>query len=236
MFNVSDAAYDNFMGRYSVRLAPLFADFAGVAAGSRVLDVGAGTGALTAELVRRDADRRRRRSVAAVRRDAARSAFPASTRREAPAEELPWPDAVVRRRARAARDLVHGGRARRGRRDAARRQARRRRRSVHVGSRGHGDARTRSTGAGGRRSRAARPTCLDYRDAGSIKELLGDGAEVELLEVEAGYADFDEFWDDAHRRRRAGGRLGRVARRRPARAGTRRAAPDRSASRAAPSR
>ena len=41
------------MGRYSVPLAPKFADLANVAAGQRVLDVGCGPGALTAELVSR---------------------------------------------------------------------------------------------------------------------------------------------------------------------------------------
>ena len=55
MFDVSESAYDNFMGRFSVPLGPVFADFAGIAPGQRVLDVGAGTGALTSELVRRGA-------------------------------------------------------------------------------------------------------------------------------------------------------------------------------------
>jgi SAM-dependent methyltransferase len=52
-FAVSADAYDRFMGRYSIRLAPKFADFADVAAGQQVLDVGCGPGALTGELVRR---------------------------------------------------------------------------------------------------------------------------------------------------------------------------------------
>jgi SAM-dependent methyltransferase len=52
-FEVAAAAYDRFMGRYSRLLATQMADFAGVSAGQRVLDVGSGPGALTAELVRR---------------------------------------------------------------------------------------------------------------------------------------------------------------------------------------
>src|SRR3954471_19222638 len=92
MFDVSETAYDRFMGRYSVSLGPLFADFAGVETGQRVLDVGAGTGALTGELVRRDAQ------VAPVEPAptlvaALRSRFPAVDVRQAGAEELPWPDA-----------------------------------------------------------------------------------------------------------------------------------------------
>lgn len=52
-FNVAAEAYDRFMGRYSTLLAPRFADLASVASGQRVVDVGCGPGALTAELIGR---------------------------------------------------------------------------------------------------------------------------------------------------------------------------------------
>jgi len=47
MFSLGEA-YELFMGRWSVRLAPLLVRFAGVIDGDDVLDVGSGTGALAA--------------------------------------------------------------------------------------------------------------------------------------------------------------------------------------------
>jgi SAM-dependent methyltransferase len=52
-FAVPAGSYDRFMGRYSVPLAPQLAELAHVSSGQRVLDVGCGPGALTAELVER---------------------------------------------------------------------------------------------------------------------------------------------------------------------------------------
>ncbi len=92
-FEVAAEAYDNFMGRYSVQLAPGLADLAGVQSGQRVLDVGCGPGALTTELVRRvGAD-----NVAAVDPSesfvaAAESRHPGVDVRLAPAESLPFED------------------------------------------------------------------------------------------------------------------------------------------------
>jgi SAM-dependent methyltransferase len=92
-FAVGADQYDRFMGRYSVPLAPAFADFAGVAAGQRVVDVGCGPGALTLELVGRlGAD-----AVSAVDPSesfvaAARERQPDVDVQQAPAEELPFAD------------------------------------------------------------------------------------------------------------------------------------------------
>jgi ubiquinone/menaquinone biosynthesis C-methylase UbiE len=87
----SDAAYDAFMGRYSRRLAPVFADFAGVASGAVVAEVGAGTGALTSELAGRGLQ------VAAADPsptfvEAVRARLPDVDAHVASAEELPWDD------------------------------------------------------------------------------------------------------------------------------------------------
>jgi SAM-dependent methyltransferase len=53
MFEVRAEAYDRFVGRYSPQLAVALCDFAGIENGRRALDVGAGPGALTAELAKR---------------------------------------------------------------------------------------------------------------------------------------------------------------------------------------
>jgi SAM-dependent methyltransferase len=94
MFEVSADAYASFMGRYSSPLARAFVDIVGVGAGQRALDVGCGTGALTEVLVRTLGAEQvcavdpSRAFVAAVG-----ALLPGVDVREAPAEELPWPDA-----------------------------------------------------------------------------------------------------------------------------------------------
>jgi SAM-dependent methyltransferase len=92
-FEVAGAAYDRFMGRYSRPLAPQLADLAGVAAGQRVLDVGSGPGALSAELV----ERLGASAVVAVDPsapfvDALRERLPGVEAAQASAEALPFGD------------------------------------------------------------------------------------------------------------------------------------------------
>jgi SAM-dependent methyltransferase len=92
-FVVAAESYDRFMGRYSVPLAPLFAEFAGVSDGQHVLDVGCGPGALTAELVKQLGSG----GVAAVDPSepfvaAVRERYPDVVVQRAPAEDLPFSD------------------------------------------------------------------------------------------------------------------------------------------------
>ena len=92
-FAVTADAYERYMGRYSSRLAPQFADYAGVRSGQRVIDSGCGPGALTSELV----DRLGPTNVCAIDPSesfvaAVRVRFPAVDARLAAAEQLPFPD------------------------------------------------------------------------------------------------------------------------------------------------
>ena len=80
------------MGRYSRPLAPVFAAFAAIGTGQRVLDVGCGPGALTSELITWAGS-----TVAAVDPSepfvaAARERHPTVDVRRAPAEQLPFED------------------------------------------------------------------------------------------------------------------------------------------------
>ena len=95
MVEFADAVenYDRFMGRYATRLAPKFADAAGVCAGMRVLDVGCGSGALAVELAERVGED----NVAAIDpapdfASACQARIPGADVREGVAESLPWGD------------------------------------------------------------------------------------------------------------------------------------------------
>jgi ubiquinone/menaquinone biosynthesis C-methylase UbiE len=92
-FAVTAAAYDRFMGKYSVQLGPQLADFASVCSGQRVIDIGCGPGALTSELIGRLGPT----NVFAIDPSesfvtAIRERFPTVDVRLAAAEQLPFPD------------------------------------------------------------------------------------------------------------------------------------------------
>ena len=185
----SDEAYDRFMGRFSRKLAPVFADFAGIEREMVVLDVGAGTGALTAELVERGVEAAAiepsPQFVAALRRR-----FPGVDVREGGAEQLPWPDDAFDV-ALAQLVVSFMGDAPAGVREMLRvagsvavcmwdidgmeMLAAIKRTREALGDDPGGDAR--------------------YRTRAEIAQLLGDGATIDLLEVDADYRDFEDFWN-----------------------------------------
>jgi SAM-dependent methyltransferase len=173
------------MGRFSQRLAPVFADFAGVAPGDRVLDVGAGTGALTAELVRRSAE------VSAAEPSPAfvaalRQRFPGVDAREAAAEELPWPDGSF--------DVALAQLVVAFMRDAPAGVREMERVSETVAVCMWDRERMEMLAAVNRMRDALGVSREDspYRSRQEIEQLLG--AEAELLEVDADYVDFEDFW------------------------------------------
>jgi SAM-dependent methyltransferase len=91
-FNVAADAYTRFMGRFSEPLAVQFAQVADLQAGQRVLDVGCGPGALTAQLVERlgvDAVSAIDPSASFVA--ALRERFPEIGVQSGVAEQLPFP-------------------------------------------------------------------------------------------------------------------------------------------------
>jgi SAM-dependent methyltransferase len=190
-FHVGGDAYDDFMGRYSRRLAPLFADFAGVGPGARVLDVGAGTGSLTAELLARDA------SVVAAEPSpefaaVLRERFPAIDVHEAPAESLP-----VRAREF---DLALAQLVVAFLNDAPAAVAEMARVARRVAVCMWGVAEVDMFAAIDRTAEAIGATRATeprrYRTPQEIHELLAPHGEVESaeLDVTAGYREFDEFW------------------------------------------
>lgn len=190
-FRVGGDAYDDFMGRYSTVLAPLFADFAGVEAGARALDVGAGTGALTAELLARGA------SVVAADPSpefaaVLRERFPGIEVRDAPAEALPFEtgafDVALAQLVVAFMTDAPAAVAEMAR--VARRVAVCMWGVAEVDMFAAIDRAAAAVGA----SRAAEPR--RYRTPHELHDLLAPQGEVESaeLDVTAGYRDFDEFW------------------------------------------
>lgn len=190
-FRVDGDAYDDFMGRYAIELAPLFADFAGVEAGERVLDVGAGTGALTAEAITRGA------VVAAADPSPEfvaelRARFPGLEVEQAPAESLPWAAGVFDvALAQLVVAFVSDG-------PAAVAELARVARRVAVCM--WGIEEVDMFAAIGRTAVAiGAPELAEpnrYRTAQEIHDLLAPRGDVESaeLDVQAGYEDFEAFW------------------------------------------
>jgi SAM-dependent methyltransferase len=200
-FRVPPSAYDRYMGRYSEQLAPLLASFASVSHGQRVLDVGCGTGALSAEL----ADRVGGEHVAGIEPSAGFAAacmqrVPGADVRVGPAEELPWPS---RRFDAALAQLVVSFLA-----DPLRALQEMRRvvcnGGVVAGCSWDYDGQMQMLQTFWDAATALDPDAPDERrtlghtDPDSLRELWSDAGLAELateaLVVEVAYADFEDYW------------------------------------------
>ena len=203
-FDVSGDAYDRFMGRYSLWLAPVFADFAGVTARQRVADVGCGTGVLSEELARRVGADHVAGADPSPMLQAAAERVPGAEFLQASAERLPWPDDSFD--AALAQLVVHFM-------DDPARGADEMARITRTG--GVVAACTWDFAGGGMKLLATfwqSVRALDP-DADSETSPLGDrgrlealwresgleGVETEALEVSSDYEDFDELWSSFSR-------------------------------------
>jgi SAM-dependent methyltransferase len=202
-FEAPAEAYDRFMGRYAVELAPAFADFAGVTRDrGMALDVGCGPGALTEELARRVGAR----NVAAVEPSdsfaaACADRVPGADVRNIAGEELPWGDGTF---AVAVAQLVVS--FMRDAPAAVREMSR-------VTTTGGTVAACTWDAAGGMEmlrtfwtaARSLKPDVQNeassrpYMDRDSLSGLFDeaglDGADVQELHVTTAYEDFDDFWE-----------------------------------------
>jgi SAM-dependent methyltransferase len=200
-FTASGDAYDRFMGRYSRELAPRLVAFAGIADGTRILDVGCGSGLLTSTL----ADRLGAANVAAADPSetllaACAARVPGADVRRASAEELPWPDASF--------DAVLSQLVLNFVADADKAVAE----MCRVTAPGGIVASCTWDYAGGMRMlrtfwdaaaeldpRAPDESSMRYRSAEELESLWGRGGledvETGPLEVEVAYGGFDEYWE-----------------------------------------
>jgi SAM-dependent methyltransferase len=191
-FRVGGDAYDDFMGRYATVLAPLFADFAGVSSRARALDVGAGTGALTAELLVRGA------TVVAVDPSpefvaVLRERFPGTEVHEAGAESLPFAENDF--------DIALAQLVVAFVSDAPAAVAEMARVARRVAGCMWGVAEVDMFAAIDRTAEViSGPSLAEprrYRTARELRDLLAPLGNVESaeLDVSAGYGDFEEFWN-----------------------------------------
>lgn len=199
-FAISGDSYDRYMGRYSRELAPRLIAFAGIGTELRALDVGCGSGVLTAAL----ADRLGATSVAAVDPSepllaACAERVPGADVRLAPAERLPWPPDSF--------DVVLSQLVLNFVRDADVAVAEMCR---VVAADGTVASCTWDYGGGMRMLRTFWDTAVEldplapdehamrYTSEGELAALWErqglDDVETEPLDVQVGYQDFDDFW------------------------------------------